>query len=510
MALLRSRDVDVVGAGDRSSAHRYLGWLCLGVVLARLVYVLQPLRTDEGGYLLVARQWHSSGEFIYGDYHVDRPPLLMLIYRVAALSDWDPLIRVLAVPFALVFVVAAWRAGELLGGALGARWSAVVAAGLMCSPAMASDQADGELFAASLVMVAVALGLTAWRSASDPGRAHRLAAAAGLFAGAAPLVKQNFVEGLVFLAILLAAAVWQHRRVGPREVVVGLGALVGALLPHLLVWLWAASHGVEAGTVWSDLVGFRGAAFDVIWSNRPEAAISRGARLVLLGLVSGVLLVLFAWLASSRPWRLRGTPEQWATTGVLLFSLAAITAGGSYWPHYLLGLAPGVVLAVGAVAPQASTAGRRMRTAGGAVVAAAVLGTVLVEVVYLSVPRVWWQQRAGEWLAESGNRGDTAVVLYGNATVLEVADMDSPYPYLWSLPMRTLDPDQSRLRGTLTGAEAPTWVVQVNPIDSWGIDVDARLEGLLDERYRVVSDVCGYPMWLREDLVRDLAPSPRC
>ena len=215
------------------------------MVLARLVYVLQPLRTDEGGYLLVARQWHSSGEFIYGDYHVDRPPLLMLIYRVAALSDWDPLIRVVAVPFALIFVVAAWRAGELLGGALGARWSAVVAAGLMCSPAMASDQADGELFAASLVMAAVALGLTAWRSASDPGRAHRLAAAAGLFAGAAPLVKQNFVEGLVFLAILLAAAAWQHRRVGPREVVVGLGAMGAAVA-------WRAA-----------LRGLRVAGFDV-------------------------------------------------------------------------------------------------------------------------------------------------------------------------------------------------------------------------------------------------------
>jgi len=480
------------------------------VVLARLVYLLQPLRTDEGGYLLVARQWHSSGEFLYGDYHVDRPPLLMLVYKAAALSDWDPMIRVVAIPFALLFVVAAWRVGEQLGGPSGARWASVVAAGLVCSPAIAADQADGELFAAPLVMVSVALGLRAWRCSSDPPRALRLAAAAGFFAGAAPLVKQNFVDALVFMSILLVVAAWQRRRVGPREVTIGLGLLAGAALPHLLVGFWALSKGVEASTVWQDLVGFRGAAFDVIWSHRPEAAISRGARLVLLGLVGGVLLVLPAWLAWSRPWRLRGTPEQWATTGVLLFALAAITAGGSYWPHYLIGLTPGVVLAVGAVAPQASSAGRRMRTAGGVVVAAAVLGTALVEVVYLVDSRVWWQQRTGEWLAESGNRGDTAVVLYGNATVLEVADMDSPYPYIWSLPMRTLDPVQSRLRGTLAGSAAPTWVVQVNPLDSWDIDDDGRLQGILEERYRVVSDVCGYPVWLREDLVRDLASSDRC
>jgi hypothetical protein len=56
------------------------------VVLARVSTLWLPLRADEGGYLLVARQWRSGGEFIYGDYFLDRPPLLLLLFRLAALG----------------------------------------------------------------------------------------------------------------------------------------------------------------------------------------------------------------------------------------------------------------------------------------------------------------------------------------------------------------------------------------------------------------------------------------
>ncbi|HYH24220.1 MAG TPA: hypothetical protein VD834_02640, partial [Blastococcus sp.] len=160
---------DLEPASPRSSARRLLVPLCLVVVLVRATYVLRPLRNDEGGYLLVARQWHAGGEFLYGDYFVDRPPLLMLVFGIASLIEWDQAIRALAIPFVLVFVLAGWRAGTLLGGPAGGRWAAVVAAGIMCSPALAAEQADGELFGAALVMASMALALTAWHT----GSAHR-------------------------------------------------------------------------------------------------------------------------------------------------------------------------------------------------------------------------------------------------------------------------------------------------------------------------------------------------
>jgi hypothetical protein len=76
--------------------------------------------------------------------------------------------------------------------------------------------------------------------------------------------------------------------------------------------------------------------------------------------------------------------------------------------------------------------------------------------------------------------------------------------------MRTLDPDQARLRATLAGSDAPTWVVQVHGFDSWGIDDHGRLRSLITSRYRVAATVCGHQLWLRSDLSRDLAPLPDC
>ncbi len=76
--------------------------------------------------------------------------------------------------------------------------------------------------------------------------------------------------------------------------------------------------------------------------------------------------------------------------------------------------------------------------------------------------------------------------------------------------MRTLDPEQTRLRTTLAGPEAPEWIVQINGFDAWGIDDGSRLRSLVQEEYRVVAEVCGYPVWLHRDATRDLAPPPRC
>lgn len=483
--------------------------LCLAVVAVRLTYVLHPLRPDEAGYLLIAREWEAGGEFLYGDYYVDRPPLLMLIFRVAALSDWDPLIRLLTIPFALLFVLAAWRTGDKLAGPAGAAWAAVVGSALMCSPAIAADQADGELFAAALVMPSIALALTAWRTAPG-GRRFLLAAAAGLFAGAAPLAKQNFLEGALFIAVLVVASSILSKRVGPRELSVAGGALAGILVPQVLVWGWAGSVGIEASSIWGDLAAFRVEAFEVIWSGSLQAPVARALRLVLLGLVSGVLLVLGCWVAAARPWRLRGDPVQWATTAVLAFVFVAIVAGGSYWPHYLVQLAPGAVLAVGAVAPRLTRAGRWMRLAGTTTVAAAAVGTLVLTVAYEVSAIGWVHHRTGEWLAASSGSRDTAFVAYGNAAVLETADMGSPYPHLWSLPMRTLDPDQRRLRETLAGPDAPTWIVEINGLNSWEIDERSLLRDLVEERYRVVVEVCGNQVWLRRGVSRPLAPVPDC
>ncbi len=144
------------------------------------------------------------------------------------------------------------------------------------------------------------------------------------------------------------------------------------------------------------------------------------------------------------------------------------------------------------------------------VVSAAALGTVVTLVIYASVPSSWSSQRIGEWLAGSKAAGDTAFVAYGLASVLETADMASPYPHLWSVPMRTDDPSQARLRATLAGPRAPSWIVQVTGLNAWDIDEDSTLRDLIHDRYRVVAEVCGHPVWLRQGLTRELPAPPPC
>jgi hypothetical protein len=143
-------------------------------------------------------------------------------------------------------------------------------------------------------------------------------------------------------------------------------------------------------------------------------------------------------------------------------------------------------------------------------VAAAAVGTVAAVAVETVVPSDVASRQIGMWLAGSKEPGDTAVVAYGLPSVLEAADLGSPYPYLWSLPMRTDDPDQDRLRATLAGPGAPTWLVQVAGFDAWHIDSDSRLRALVRDRYRIVGEICGDRVWLRRDVTRDLPDPPGC
>jgi hypothetical protein len=493
----------------RTTPTRFLVVLCLGVVVVRASYLPRPLRNDEGGYLLIARHWHTGGEFLYGDYFVDRPPLLMLIFAAAARTEWDQAIRLIAIPFAVLFVLAGWRAGRLLAGPTGGRWAALVAAGVMCSPGSGADQAEGELFGAVFVLVSIALALSAWHADSSPQRLW-LAGAAGSVALAAPLIKQNLLEGALFLAGLVVFAYRRDETARHRATGIASGAVLGALLPCGAVWAWLVTARLEPTAAWRDLVGFRSAALGAIWSGSPDATIERGVLLVALGVLTGLVPVMTTWFLRARRHSPQGLPERRAITVLLAFGLLAIAAGGSYWPPYLLQLAPAAVLAAGAMAPLSSAAGRWMRACAVGVVSAAAVGTVAGVVVHAAVPSAWYSQRIGEWLAEAKAPGDTGVVAYGLPSVLETAELSSPYPYLWSVPMRTLDPAQDRLRATVAGQRAPTWIVEVTGFNAWGIDEGSRLRHLLDQRYRVVAEICDHPVWLRQGATRDLPDPPPC
>jgi hypothetical protein len=82
--------------------------------------------------------------------------------------------------------------------------------------------------------------------------------------------------------------------------------------------------------------------------------------------------------------------------------------------------------------------------------------------------------------------------------------MTSPYPYLWSLPSRALDPDLTLLRGVLAGPDAPTWIVVRGP-HTLGRLHEHGVAALVDERYRPVAEICSRTVYLQRGLAR---PTP--
>jgi hypothetical protein len=145
-------------------------------------------------------------------------------------------------------------------------------------------------------------------------------------------------------------------------------------------------------------------------------------------------------------------------------------------------------------------------------VAAAIVGATLVNVVWAAVTQPSDDVEAevvGHWLRDSGQRGDSVVVAYGQPNVVRNAEMATPYPYLWSLPVRTLDPKLRELATVLEGRQRPTWFVDWSGLESWGVD-PSRLQVVLRGHYRSVADLCGRTVWLRQDVSRTLAAPEGC
>ena len=180
--------------------------------------------------------------------------------------------------------------------------------------------------------------------------------------------------------------------------------------------------------------------------------------------------------------------------------LAGVIAGGSYWSHYLIGLLPMTVLAAGVVAGSSERWTRRL------VVVAVLVTVATAPPLALVAHREPAAARVGGWIAASARPGDTITVLYTHPNAAQASGLAPAYPYAWSLPVRTLDPGLTLLRDTLQGQAAPTWVVQWDPLSSWGLDRDRRLAALLESRYVHVADVCGQPVLLLRGVNRELAP----
>ncbi|GAB3263580.1 hypothetical protein [Nocardioides dilutus] len=449
--------------------------LALAALVGWLPFLWRPLSPDEGGYLIIASQW-GPGSSLYGDYWVDRPPVLIGLFALAD-GIGDPwALRLLGCGAVLLTVLLAAVIGRLAAPAtrIGPLLTAGTAATFAATPLFGGSVVHGELLALPFVMAGLAAVIAASTARSDV-QALTLSTAAGVAGALAALTKQSQLD--VFVAVLVLALVTRRRRLL-------VGALAGAGLTVLVALQVSQDLGTPAGELWSAVVTFRGDAAQVIAAASTETTPRRFA-----GMIGALVASAAPFVAVGLLVRLRG-PATYGVgdlrrpaVAVLGWELFVVLLGGSFWLHYLMGLVPGLVLL-------AAAASQRRLQAGPTIVlpyAAAVVSTLATVAYVVAVPIERKEAPVIDYLQAEATPGDTAVVAFGGANILREARLTSPYEHLWSLPVRVLDPELEQFTEVLLGDRAPTWVVtQGAEIDTWGVE-GATADRALRDRYRLAA-----------------------
>jgi hypothetical protein len=479
--------------------------VCLVFAAAlRLPFVNAPFVDDEGGFLMVAGQWHDRGTALYTNQWVDRPPLLLLVFRFAYLLGGSFVtVRLILLVVGSVLIAAAWHAGSVINGARGAVAAAVVAASVSASFAISGAVLTGEAVAGALVMVSCALVLEALARRHSRRTALLLALVAGSCASMAFLTKQNFVDAAIFAAVLLGIESYRAWRLL-------VSGVVGLVVPLIVTVLWAQSpDGPGLSRFWVAIFQFRKHSLKVIEHSNLAPPLARLRLLVLLFVATGIFflcwqLVVAAVTRSEGPYALRI-----ALIVMLFYAFFSVAAGASYWSHYLQQFVP--VLAMGA----ALATRRTYRWLGGHAAATyTALASVTASVVGIVLVLTGHGVNAGDkvladFLRAASAPGDSVMLAYGSPNVIEMSGLTTPYRYSWSLPIRARDPDLTDYVRVLDGRQAPTWLVEVGDFNWWGIDTP-QFQHVRATRYRVVARVCGHDIFLLDGLTRALPPRPPC
>ena len=467
--------------------------IAVAAVAMRLPMLGHPAGPDEAGFLAVGHQWHAGGSSLYGDYWVDRPPLLITIFRLAdQLGGLMPLRLIGCLATALV-VLGSAHVARRAAGDRAATWAAVTAAVLCISPLLGTARVNGELLSAPFVVGGLAAALTALRGTTRR-QVVTAAALSGVAFAASMLIKQNIADVGVFTAVAGLIA-WRRGEISTRHLGhLLLAFLAGAMTCLTIVMAWSMAHGTSPRAVFEALYPFRVAAGRVLAASTGSHAPIRFWALIGAMFLSGIAVVILVtiWATVSR--RLHGTVV-WALAATLAFDVASVMMGGNYWHHYLIQLVVPVAIVSGLLVARRQPGMTRV-VAGAAAVAIAAWAITLP-------PRSSADDatQVGTAIASVASTQDTIVTLYGHAETTQASGLPSPYPYLWSLPVKTLDPQLHTLNAVLEGPRAPTWIVVANHVHSWGLST-ATTSRLITDRYHPVAHPFGGTVYLRDGAVR--------
>ncbi len=447
---------------------------------------------DEGGFLALGGQWHAGGHELYGHYWVDRPPLLITIFAIAAHTGGFVSLEVIGAVAAALGVAFLASAGGRAFGQRGRIGSAVVAGALLASPLYGALDVNGELLSVPFLALGIRLAIVVIQPVTQR-RQWACAAGAGAAAVAALLVKQNMADVVVFAAACWGMG-WRTGTLTRQTFVRVVGfAAAGAVGCYVVVMAWAMLHGTSPGGVYEATYPFRLKAAHAIAAAGADATGIQFGLMATAFLRTGVPLVLAAFVFVG--FRKVSSPAVALGVAVtLVYSAASILAGGSYWLHYLVETVPALALGAGAVIAAAP----RLYTVVTTVLIASTLVAVVTSIRH---PLPISGTTIGHALAASAQPGDTVVTAFGGGDVVFTSGLSSPYPYLWSLPAAILDHQMTRMRSVLAGPSAPTWIVvrgraAVNRMAASGA------MGLIRDQYTQVATVCGRAIYLHVGLDR--------
>lgn len=473
-------------------------WLAaLAAFVLRFPGLLWPLRPDEAGFLLVAESWQPEPGSLYGHYWVDRPPPVIWLMQACDAIGGPYLHRLVgAVGCALLVLAAAAATRELArrAGVVDPRaarrlagWVAIGTAAMVGNAEIDPVAAKGELFGIPLVLASCWLSLRAVRRSSALD-----AAWAGALAVCAIGFKQSILGGVVFGGVLLVGSALA-RHLPPRAALrCAAAAVAGGLVPVGVVVGWALAEGVRLRTLWYATVTFRSDASRVIATQDSSGAQARVWALVGVFVGVGMLFVVLALLARLPSLLRHDAVVAVAVTVSVGVDLVGVAVSGSYWTPYLFVPVPSLALALALVATEEHLHRRRVPLALPTLAFA--VGSCLLAISTWTATwvhgRVPTELRTGEAIAAAARPGDRVLVYGGRADIQWASRASSPYPYLWSLPMRTLDPGLEDLSDVLTGTDPPTWFVEASYINTWSELGTMPVEQSLIKKYEFVRTAC--------------------
>ena len=269
--------------------------MAVGVCLAWLPFAGRSLSPDEAGYLIVGGQW-AEGSSLYGDFWVDRPPVLIAIFEAAdALGGAVPL-RLIGTLAAILTVILSGVLGRI--AAPERRSAPLLTAGTaavcVATPLFGATVVNGELLGLPFVVAGI-LAYVAAAASRHQVRGFLLSLAAGAAGAIAALVKQSMVDVFVVAAVLLFTSGAARRKLP--------GLLAGALGTVAIVIAGAWARGTVPADLWDAVVTFRLDAARVLASTNGHAP-RRLVGLVGALAASGVPLVVAAFA-----WKGRGAPS---------------------------------------------------------------------------------------------------------------------------------------------------------------------------------------------------------